>query len=54
MTTERAYRQFMAVVAVIMLAWAVAYGYLNYKTDDCLSGIQDRLNSLQLRIDQPR
>jgi hypothetical protein len=51
---ERAFRLFMAVVAAAMFVWAAAYGYLNYKTDNCTTSVETRLNNLQLRIQPSR
>ena len=45
------YRVFMAIVGVLMLGWAIAYGYANYQADQCIQGVQARLDSLKARVD---
>jgi hypothetical protein len=47
MSRERTFRSFFAFAGAIMLVWAAAYGYLNYRTDQCISNVQARLNVLQ-------
>jgi hypothetical protein len=49
MRKEQPFRFFFAFAGAIMLVWAAGYGYLNYKTDQCISNVQARLNVLQER-----
>jgi hypothetical protein len=51
LSEQRAYSLFMAVVAVVMLGWAIAYGYGNYLADDCTGSLQLRLDSVKTRLD---
>jgi hypothetical protein len=50
LSEQRAYSLFMAVVAVVMLGWAIAYGYGNYLADDCTGSLQLRLDSVKTRL----
>lgn len=51
LSEQRAYGLFMAVVAVVMLGWAIAYGYGNYLADECTSSLQFRLDGVKARLD---
>jgi hypothetical protein len=45
------YRIFMTAVAVIMLGSGIAYGYANYKGDECIRSTHTRLDAIKARID---
>jgi hypothetical protein len=47
---ERAFRLCMGALALLMLAWAVAYWHANAQTDGCMAAVQARLDGLQARI----
>lgn len=50
-TRDMSYSIFMAIFAVAMLYWAVAYGYANYEADRCMQRVESRIEGVKARID---
>jgi hypothetical protein len=48
---QTGYRIFMAVFAVLMLGWAITYGYANYQLDECSQSLRVRIETVKAQID---
>ncbi|HMK78394.1 MAG TPA: hypothetical protein VK438_02035 [Xanthobacteraceae bacterium] len=46
------YAAFQLVFALCMLAWGIAYGYAEYRWDDCSDNAKAQLAALQMRLDK--
>ncbi len=51
---RRTYGIFMAIFGVAMFGLAIAYGYANYKGDQCSQSLQARIDSMNAQIESAK
>jgi hypothetical protein len=54
MSTDRAYKLFLATSGVLLLGWGLAYGYETYRYNACSEIANARIATLNARIDEAR
>jgi hypothetical protein len=51
---QLAYRRLMLAVGVVLIGGGVAYGFANYKFDQCSSDLLVRMDALKVKVDDAK